>query len=292
MSGVRKAYDGETLPPNWMWTGRTRGIVWVCRLEGSTDALADPHTAAAAEEFLKRLHWSSQGVVSSFAGRYIKWSGDGFLALFPADDEAGLRQAARSAIAAARHLSLLVDATQVGVKAGHGRFKVRHGITHEKDALAMHYGEPALLFDLLGRDVALAFRLSGVPAPFPGICTTDEVVEEWGMPKTGPVAFERRTFTKDEALMFFGGGKAQASRVVVSKDLRKARERGPLQRPAAQARSTTKAQAPVWDDQVHAWAVFLVAGPQWARDAYRSYGHVLQKELAPSAAPLNASLVT
>jgi class 3 adenylate cyclase len=61
---------------------RSRGIVWVCDLSKSSTFLNDNDTASALESFLPRLYWASAMTVEAAGGRFIKWTGDGFLAWF------------------------------------------------------------------------------------------------------------------------------------------------------------------------------------------------------------------
>ena len=108
---------------------RSRGVVWVCDVVGSSKLLNDDASAAAVEDFLPRLHWTASLLVDAAGGKFIKWTGDGFLAWFETPLYRELGQQARVVFQAARHLTTLVNVTQLGVTRK-CKFKIRHGVAY------------------------------------------------------------------------------------------------------------------------------------------------------------------
>ena len=62
---------------------RGRGVVWVCDIQNSSRFLNDDESVQAMEQFFPRLHWLGKVAVDAAGGRFVKWTGDGFLAWFP-----------------------------------------------------------------------------------------------------------------------------------------------------------------------------------------------------------------
>ena len=72
---------------------------------------------------------------------------------------------------------LVNNITGLGIE-GEARFRLKHGITAEHDALlTMVTDEHGEHFDLIGRSVVLAFRLTGMKVDFPSIVSQREIVE-------------------------------------------------------------------------------------------------------------------
>ncbi|SRR6266496_1044785 len=111
-------------------------------------------------------------IVDAAGGKFIKWTGDGFIAWFEMPLHRMLGEKAATVFDAATQLSFIVNVTQLGLKPKR-KFKIRHGVSYEQDALLIkisHEGGVESL-DLIGRAVVLAFRLSGIPAKSPSIVT-------------------------------------------------------------------------------------------------------------------------
>jgi len=202
---------------------RQRGIAWVCDIANSSRYLNDNKTAELIEEFLPRFHWTARVMVESAGGIFVKWTGDGFLAWFPAVLHRDLAQPARIVLNAAWHMSFLVNVTRldVGVKEV---FRIRHGVAIEHDALvtAMTSGS-AQSVDLVGRGIVLAFRLAGVTAAkFPTIATSGEVLEVAGDFDT--VNFSRWRLTSQDRLKHFKGERWGTKSLYVSIDKRTSRK--------------------------------------------------------------------
>jgi class 3 adenylate cyclase len=194
-------------PKNFVF-GRSRGIVWVADLVGSSHHLNSKESVDSFEEFLPRLHWMSSLIVEAAGGKFIKWTGDGFLAWFETPLHREIGQSAAVVFDAVWQLTVLVNVTQLGVKSPR-KFKIRHGVTLEQDALTTRIVYPGgfELLDLTGRAVVLAFRLSGIPVEFPGLVTEKTLVDATKDFKRSGIEFARWNPPREEKLKFFKGEK-------------------------------------------------------------------------------------
>lgn len=185
---------------------RSRGVVWVCDLAGSSRFLNDNNLAAHLEEFLPRLHWIGMTAVAAAGGHFVKWTGDGFLAWFHTPLYRDLGRQATAALEALWHLSFCVNVTQLGVTSPR-KFRLQHGITYEQDALVTRItldGSPDV-FDITGRGVVLAFRLSGIPSPFPGYVAQTEATRAAREHGYDMVRFKTWRPTNEARLKYFKG---------------------------------------------------------------------------------------
>jgi class 3 adenylate cyclase len=146
---------------------RTRGIVWVCDLAKSSSYLNDNSSVDDIENFIPRLYYVSKLIVESYGGKFIKWTGDGFLAFFEFELDRHKEETSKIVFEAAWHLTFMSNVTQLGLKPNK-KLKIRHGIAYEKDALLMKITSAPEIesLDIIGRAVVLAFRLSGIQADF------------------------------------------------------------------------------------------------------------------------------
>ena len=271
---------------------RSKGIVWVCDMARSSSYLNDNAFVDLLEIFLPRLLFISRGVVAAADGRFIKWTGDGFVAWFelPLDRLLGKRTAA--VFNAAWHLAFLVNVTQLGLSPQR-KFRIRQGITYEKDALLMKIprvsGEPDL--DIIGRGVVLATRLSGIEADFPSIATQRELVEAVRDfdPWLGRFQrFQHRRISKGERLKHFKGEAYGTKAVYLSKNPtpRRLGSLSGIKRQAARITNsitTATAIATREDDYKNIFSMrfqkFMGAGPEWCRAAWEEEHRVLHKTL-------------
>lgn len=90
---------------------RSRGIIWVCDLANSSKYLNDNESVDDIEEYLPRLYWTSSKLVEAFGGKFIKWTGDGFLAWFETPLDRLTHKKADLVFQAAWHLSFLNNVT-------------------------------------------------------------------------------------------------------------------------------------------------------------------------------------
>jgi class 3 adenylate cyclase len=117
---------------------RSRGIVWVCDLQSSSKYLNNDESAESLEKFLQRFFFLSVVFVEAAGGKFIKWTGDGFLAWFETPLLRSAGSVAEEVFNAAWSMSLYVNVSQLGVSTS-VKFKIRHAVTIEHDALASTY---------------------------------------------------------------------------------------------------------------------------------------------------------
>lgn len=263
---------------------RSRGIVWVCDLESSSKYLNDNACAAELEKFLPRLYLISASIVEAAGGKFIKWTGDGFLAWFDVPLHRELSDKATIVFNLISHLSSFVNVTQLGAQV-EKRFVLRHGVTYEKDAVLAEIkteGEsPAL--DLIGRDVVLAFRLSGIKAKYPGIATQKELADSLERTAKTALYFRRWQAKNEEILKFFKGERRGTSAIYVSADkVHKASSLSSLIKNSKKtiARAENRAEG---NEKARSTAEDFVAalwdGPPWCKQLLMEYVRFLQDEL-------------
>lgn len=285
-----KAIDGQpkSSPRNRDFSfERSRGIVWVCDLEGSSKYLNDKDCVAELEKFLPRLYFVSAAIVEAAGGKFIKWTGDGFLAWFETPLHREVSEKAAAVFDAIFHLSTFVNVTQLGAKVER-TFRLRHGVTYEKDALLTKIktdGEsPAL--DIIGRDVVLAFRLSGIKAKHPGIATQKELVDAVSSQAGQTITFRRWQANDDELLKFFKGEKRGTSTVYVTAD--KARKpTSPTTILKKSKKIIDQAEGRIEggtkeNSVVDGFVAAMSAGPEWGKEALKEYVHFIRNDLLGS----------
>jgi len=129
---------------------RARGLVWVCDVSGYT-SLLNGSAAGATEDILKRLYWLGCQLVPLAGGKFIKWTGDGFLAWFSVELNRDATRIASSVLRAVWHLSLLCNVTSLGAHFQSKKPRLRHGVTYEQDAVfaTMVRGQDELSYDII-----------------------------------------------------------------------------------------------------------------------------------------------
>lgn len=256
---------------------RSRGVVWVCDLANSSRYLNDDNSAKALEEFLPRFYWTAAMLVEAAGGRFIKWTGDGFLAWFETPLHRNQGQVAADVFSAAWHLTFLVNVTQLNLSLK-GRFRIRHGITYEHDALLIRitHSDGHRSLDLIGRAVVLAFRISTIEASFPAIVTHGELVEAiapYGSPRT---TFQKRRITKEERLKVFKGHSWQTGQIFTSVDRKtKPAKIGTISKIAKEAIAKAEKTPAAGDEDffIMKFLKSMISGPTWCRE-------VIAKEVA------------
>ena len=265
---------------------RSRGVVWVCDLANSSAFLNDDSTVDALEEFLPRLYWTAVQAVESARGLFVKWTGDSFLAWFETPLERKLGDRVNSIFEAAWYLTFLVNVTQLGVSS-HRKLRIRHGIAYEPDAqlLSVKHVDNHISLDLIGRAVVLAFRMSGMPCPFPGIVTQSKLAKAYSR-VGGRTFFRKRTITPEERLKFFKGQRlgtdtiyVTADRVSRQKSLRSVVTMMRRAISAAQERGGSDARRRTFTD---AFFDRMVHGPDWCREVLQAEVRFIDEELLGS----------
>jgi class 3 adenylate cyclase len=269
---------------------RSRGVVWVCDVAGSSSRLNSENGVEDTETFLPRLYWTATLAVESAGGRFIKWTGDGFLAWFETPLHRDLARTVHQCLDAVWHLTVMVNVTQLGL-APKRHFRIRHGLTYEQDALLTKIIHPGGFesLDLIGRAVVLAFRLSGMTAAFPGITVHRDIVEVASV--GSPLHFRRWIPTSEERLKFFKEEKWGTNALYVSGAKRpRIRSKGAVAKQARLAIQKGEGQGPIDDTRLaFSRSLYdgLAAGPEWSRKVASDYTQFIREELLGS---LNAAL--
>ncbi len=278
---------------------RSRGIVWVCDIANSSRHLNDDAAVADLEVFLQRFLFVSSQFVEAAGGQFIKWTGDGFLAWFETELHRSASRIVSTIFDAAWHLTVLTNLTKLGVHSK-AKFKIRHGVTFEHDALLLNikYSDGRTDTDLLGRGVVLAFRLSGIDAPFPGIVAQGELIEAHQRHGTLQRPFKRLRLSRDDRLRYLKGERWGAESLYVSSDKQpKASSRQGAMRNVQRALDMAAGTCPNPDvperlEVTRKWVGALSSGPEWCQEALRELGEYiyrlerLLKEAVPSLAVL------
>jgi hypothetical protein len=264
---------------------RSRGIVWVCDVAGSSSRLNSESGVEDTEAFLPRLYWTAALAVEAAGGTFIKWTGDGFLAWFETPLHRDLGRASKRCLEAVWHLTVLVNVTQLGL-APKRHFKIRHGVTYEQDALLTkisHLGGFRSL-DLIGRAVVLAFRLSGVAAEFPGITTQRDIVEASGVVP----AFDFRKWkpSADEYLKCFKDERWGTHALYVS-GAKNPRPRSKAANLRLAKSAIEKAEGKKTPDDAelgfaHGFLAGMTSGPEWSQKVVADYTRFVREELLGS----------
>ncbi len=239
------------------------------------------------EQFLPRLYWVSKGLVEAARGRFIKWTGDGFLAWFETPLHRSLGEQAAVVFKAAWYLTLLVNVTQLGLDPER-KFRIRHGVAYEQDALLISIAHPGGYqeLDIIGRAVVLAFRLASLEAAFPQIATQGELVNAARSYGSSDIAFKRRTVTAVERLRYFKGERWGTGSVYVSSDRKPRRlTRTGAIRKAEKAVAMAEGKIPQPQKEPNfgqAFFEYMLMGPDWSREVAQEFSRFVEEELLGS----------
>jgi len=184
------------------------------------------------------------------------------------------------------HLSMLINITQLGVR-GDRKFRIRHGVTYEHDALLIEIneGDGVARLDIIGRAVVLAFRLSGVLAAFPHVVTQEEVVSAYKAHGRTTIGFRRWRPTKDDRLRHFKAEKWGTRFLMMSHDRRPSiRTMNTADTVRAGKRAIAYAQVESRGDEskVEFALKFMEkfgSGPEWCRETLKSYLEFVRNDL-------------
>ncbi|MDQ3687947.1 MAG: hypothetical protein M3430_20410 [Acidobacteriota bacterium] len=266
---------------------RSRGIVWVCDLASSSKYLNDDQTADELEKFLPRLYWTASMIVDAAGGKFIKWTGDGFMAWFETPLHRMLGAQAAAVFDAAWYLTLLVNVTQLGLKPKR-KFKIRHGVAYEQDALLIkirHAGGYESL-DLIGRAVVLAFRLSGIQAEFPNIVTQKDLVVASAELDKAHRNFSKWQVSTEDKLKYFKGERRGTETIYVSSGkVQRVKSSKSVLREAKVVIDVAEGRRPTASERFKFATRFLKnmeAGPDWCREVLDEYTQFLREGLLNS----------
>jgi class 3 adenylate cyclase len=258
---------------------RNRGVVWVCDIASSSKFLNKNDSANQLEDFLPRLNWLGAIVVESAGGRFIKWTGDGFLAWFEVPLHREMPNIVSNVFEAVYHTTLLTNVTQLGVK-GNKKIKLRHGITFEQDALItkIKHSEDYFSLDLTGRSVVLAFRLSSINARFPNVLTEREIVESYRQIDRNIIHFNKWSVSDSDSLKYFKGEKFGLQKLYASTN-KKSRVKtfeGAIRKGKKALKKSEKPDVTQFSEKL---VKELSMGPNWCLEALNEYLRFVKEDL-------------
>ncbi|MFC5527453.1 hypothetical protein ACFPPA_17050 [Rhodanobacter ginsengisoli] len=263
---------------------RKRGVVWVCDLVGSSRYLNDDDSAQELEEFLPRLYRTSAIMVEAAGGVFVKWTGDGFLAWFETPLHRDVGRIGSKVFEAAFYLTVLVNLTQLGA-APKKKFRLRHGVTYEKDALVtlIEQENGVQSIDLIGRDVVLAFRLSGIQCDFPCIVTQGDLAEAHKSYRPSHIKFSRWKPSPEDRLKFFKGESRGTSSIFVSGGRKKRNiSAGTALKEARQAIAAAEGKREPKYSFEDVWERFdpvFLSGPPWCSEVMAEFLRFTMEDL-------------
>ena len=266
---------------------RSRGIVWVCDVINSSKYLNDDESVSDLEQFLPRLYWTSNVLVEAYGCQFIKWTGDGFLAWCPVPLYRELGEKAAAIIFASFMLGQLVNITQLGINVKK-KIKIRHSLVFEKDALLIRitHKKTYQSLDLIGRSVVLAFRLCGIPSPFPHIVTQREIVEATRRNKWSSSSFKKRNFNSLEIERFFKGEKWGTKTIFVSNEkVHRPRSLHTVIKQTKEAIRKAEGESKIPEMKqkyAEAYVHNMLKGPQWCHDIMTEFARFTEEELLGS----------
>lgn len=144
MEGKNQRGDGDVI----------QAVIWICDLRGSS-ALADQMEMAEYLTLVNQFFESMAEAVMAEGGEVLKFMGDGFLAIFPTSDRAGIADAAQRALKAAR------DGAASLARHPSEASKLQFGVgIHHGDVMFGNIGATERLdFSVIGPAVNMASRL-------------------------------------------------------------------------------------------------------------------------------------
>lgn len=274
---------------------RSRGIVWVCDIVNSSKYLNNNESADELEEFLQRFYWTSAIIVEAAGGKFVKWTGDGFIAWLqtPLHRELGTR--INTFFKAAWHLSFLINVTQLGLKPLKN-FKIRHGITYEQDALltTITHSDGHKSLDITGRAVVLACRLSGIQSDFPNVTTQRELAQASRAEGSFSIDFKKWLPSDEDKLRYFKGNSWGLNSIYISGSFRK---RTPslsaIMKNTSKVIKKAESHLPGNQKDTDFSAKFLArmnAGPDWCKDVTKELLRFTKEEMLDTLKKFLSSL--
>ena len=193
---------------NEIQTERVGCMVLVGDLAGFSNSYASGNPAVV-EEFIRRFYVACSVVISAAGGELVKYTGDGFLSVWPLkEDFRANSQAALVVEAAATALSVFVKFAELDLRLGLP-VHLRQGITIEPNAVRVSFerrqgfGE----HDYIGKMINLAFRIPSLPKSFPYIAAHKHYVEIAAMYGSSYIkeSYRTRQVTDEEIKTLFKG---------------------------------------------------------------------------------------
>jgi len=228
-------------------------------------------------------------------GTFLKWTGDGFLAWFETPLHRELPERTRSLLEAVWHLTFTVNTTQLG-SSPTKNFRLRHGVAYEHDALLTTIARSAKhkSLDITGRAVVLAFRLSGIPAPFPGLVADATIAKAAKGAGFDAIHLKSWEPSAEDWLRYFKG-QAWGTRGIAISEQRK-------RRPSSLRSVVNKSDRHIRlvEENVRAragegtfserYTHALSHGPEWAKVALAEESLFIERDMLGSLKALNAQI--
>lgn len=163
------------------------------------------------------VQWVSSLAIHAIHGELIQWTGDGFIAWFPLEVERQLGRTCNRILEAIWHFTAFINITQLCVDSPRP-FRIRHGLTYEPDALVTltTHQDGHVSKTISGRNVVLAFRLSGVEADFPNVATQQKIVPALSARTKNLMNLKRWKLTEAQLLKYFKGEKQGTTGLYIS----------------------------------------------------------------------------
>ncbi len=198
---------------------RVGRMVLVGDLAGFSNCYAsgDP---AVVEEFIRRFYVACSVVISAAGGELVKYTGDGFLSVWPLEkDFKANSQAALVLDAAAIALSFFVKFAELDLKLDLP-IHLQQGITIEPNAVRVSFDRPQGFRekDYIGKMINLAFRSASLPKSFPYVAAHKSYVDIVAMDGSSYHKEEYRTrqVTADEIKTLFKGVALETEAIVTN----------------------------------------------------------------------------
>jgi class 3 adenylate cyclase len=246
---------------------RVRGLVWVCDIQDSTKYLNNDEKVDLFEDYIARFYYISSQIANAANATMYKWTGDGFIAWFDCDLDRNAGKLAASLCEAAWQLSFLNNVTQLGLSFK-SPIKLRNGITYEKDGLHIMIENPVgeQTSDYVGRDVVLAFRISGISVDFPSIITTWEIVNRVKDYPLDYLRFEKLEISEEQIDRYFKGEKRLAKSLFgTSAKIKESRYRSTENVIKELVNTKTKIQNIAPSEFASKYHSIFTNGPGWAK---------------------------
>ena len=257
------------------------------------------------EEMLRRFYVLSSLVVRAAGGELVKYTGDGFLAVW--DMAADFRENARVALGidyAAFVLSAFVRVSRLDLGSALP-VHVRQAMTVEPAALRIGYREGAgpVRHDYVGKMINLAFRIQALPGSFPFMAAHQDFLDvaQMYLPESQGLRYAKRPVSEEEVDRVFKGTVAGADSVFTAEWGEDEYIDGLFAKVWRRGLSSDEAQAAEeWlrEDDVasppsgaelavrpvsEALSRMCADGPQWMRNTYRIFSWVIQATYADVA---------
>jgi class 3 adenylate cyclase len=169
-------------------------------------------SAPIVEEFIRRFYILCYYVISAGSGRLVKFTGDGFFAVWPfSDDFRRNSKVCQMVERLAITLSDFVNLARLDLKMNNEVF-LKQGIAIEPNALHISYERfsGATENDYIGKMINCAFRIMSLPDSYPYIAAHKEFIEVMNMyvPRNSFNSYKKLEVDEDTINHVFKGVRA------------------------------------------------------------------------------------